>query len=227
MGRFANTCGSQRTHGSTDAAQVTSRARCATSTCNRRRFLQSGAAVSVLPLLTQAVAWAASAVTPAPRECFYKVIYDPDHQATAAFGRGAQAGGLSVQSVGADITALWYDDLYHRWRKGPIALAGLTTQSAAFCLETLGRDAGMRAVFRAVHQLQPDGTFTHYVRSARARSDAAVLSAGGNDWSLWLVTLLKASLAASLRQTVPLDYLAQLGGPTTLVSWVIAPVVRS
>ena len=49
------------------------------------------------------------------------------------------------------MTRLWFDDIYHRWKESPVAIAGLTAQGQLFCFERLAWDQGLRVVFRAEH----------------------------------------------------------------------------
>lgn len=44
------------------------------------------------------------------------------------------------------LAALWYHDLYFRWRRGPAAIAGMTGEDSLFCLDLLARDAGLRVL---------------------------------------------------------------------------------
>jgi hypothetical protein len=46
--------------------------------------------------------------------------------------------------MAGDMTRFWYDDLYHRWRQGPAAIAGLTGHGPLFCLERLGWEQRLR-----------------------------------------------------------------------------------
>ena len=91
----------------------------------------------------------------------YKVLYDTRFAASVAFARRAAARGLAVHAMAGDMTRFWYDDLYHRWRQGPAAIAGLTAHGALFCLERLAWDQRMRVVFRGEHALAADGCVAH------------------------------------------------------------------
>src|ERR1044071_1531847 len=104
----------------------------------RREFLQIGIAASALPLAAQAarasepLGWLGPA---APAVPLYKAVYDSRVGASVAFASRAQELGLAVHAIEGDMTRLWYDDLYHRWRNGPAAIAGLTAHGPMFCLE--------------------------------------------------------------------------------------------
>ena len=57
--------------------------------------------------------------------------------------------------MAGDMTRFWYDDLYHRWRQAPVAIAGLTAHGALFCLERLAWEKRMRVVYRREHSPEP------------------------------------------------------------------------
>jgi hypothetical protein len=113
---------------------------------NRREFLKAGLVASALP----AVAGAELAgVLAGPAVPLYKVLYDTRFAASAAFARRAEARGIAVYAMAGDMTRFWYDDLYHRWRQGPAAIAGLTAHGPLFCLERLAWEQRMRVVYRS------------------------------------------------------------------------------
>jgi hypothetical protein len=129
---------------------------------SRREVLKAGLAAStLLPLGARADSVAVDAAL-AQTVQFYKVLYDARFAAGVAFARRAAARGLAVHAMAGDMTRFWYDDLYHRWRQGPVAIAGLTAHGALFCLERLAWEHRMRVVYRVEH--------------AAARADAASLS---------------------------------------------------
>jgi hypothetical protein len=121
---------------------------------SRREFLQAGIAASVVPL-----AIASSGIAPSQREnhpSFYKVIFDERFPASVAYGDEWKARGAAVHAIRGDITDLWFHDLDHRWKKQPVAIAGLTAHGPLFCLERLAWDHGMRVISR-VEQGAQDG----------------------------------------------------------------------
>ena len=87
---------------------------------SRREFLKAGLVASALPVAARADFAAPAAVS------LYKVLYDTRFPASVAFARRAAARGLAVHAMAGDMTRFWYDDLYHRWRQEPAAIAGLT-----------------------------------------------------------------------------------------------------
>jgi hypothetical protein len=121
------------------------------SMTSRREFLKAGLAASaLLPVGARADLGAVGGVSSATVS-FYKVLYDTRFAASVAFARRAAARGFAVHAIAGDMTRFWYDDLYHRWRQEPAAIAGLTAHGALFCLERLAWDQRMRVVYRREH----------------------------------------------------------------------------
>ena len=79
----------------------------------------------------------------------YKVVYDVRFPQSVSFAQRAQQLGVATHAIEGDMTSFWYDDLYHRWRQDPVAIAGLTAHGPMFCFEQLAMDQRMRVVFRA------------------------------------------------------------------------------
>jgi hypothetical protein len=115
---------------------------------SRREILKAGLAASALPLA--GAAFATSNERP-EAVALYKILYDSRFAESVAFAARAAEHGHAVHAMRGDVTRFWYDDLYHRWREGPAAIAGLTAYGALFCLEQLAWDQRMRVVFRAEH----------------------------------------------------------------------------
>lgn len=197
---------------------------------SRREFLQIGVAALALPIsvragLKPAVPAAAGAFAPTP---LYKVIFDERHASSRAFAGEVRKLGAPVHGIKGDITALWFNDLDARWRKDPIAIAGLTEHGPLFCLERLAWDHGMRVVYRADHTYRSNGYMEHELSGSEQMLRAAVnLSASGPDWSVRVASLLTrcpASRVHASKLTVVTPGASQAGDPEHLVSWVIAPV---
>jgi hypothetical protein len=113
---------------------------------SRREFLRAGLVASTLPLAARAEL--AGTFVGGPAVPLYKVLYDTRFEASVAFARRAEARGITVHAMAGDMTRFWYDDLYHRWRQGPAAIAGLTAHGPLFCLERLAWEQRMRVVYR-------------------------------------------------------------------------------
>ncbi len=71
---------------------------------NRREFIQTGIAASVLPVLDSA-----KELLPQPQ--FYKVIFDHRFPASREFAAEMEKLGVPVYGIHGDITDLWFQDL--------------------------------------------------------------------------------------------------------------------
>lgn len=191
---------------------------------SRREFLHACAVASAVPFLAGGPV-AALADTPlpvVPTLDYYKVLFDCEAPAAAAFGRTALALRLPAVAVGRDVTSLWYDDLYHHWKEGPAAIAGLTAPHVAFCLEILARDVGMRVVYRGEHSPLDGKRIRHrLVGPADLLARSSLLEA---NWTQGAAQLLGCCQAAPTRAEV--EFISAAGSHAMdeqLVSWVIAP----
>jgi hypothetical protein len=199
---------------------------------NRRSFLQASAAASSVCLIDVAAgACPASAGWASPASIdLYKLVYTDDHPAAVAFGRAAGASGIAVQAIGRDVTALWYADLYHRWRQGPAAIAGMTPVRVAFCLQTLAQDAGLRMVFRAQHTPMASGRLEHRLIGPRSVLEGAGLLDAAEGWSSGaaaLVARCPAEISSQSTRTLISGSATGFAFREPLVSWVLAPVSRA
>jgi hypothetical protein len=202
---------------------------------SRREFLQVGLASLALPM-TAHTAFSAElfpATIEGPVTPLYKAVYDLRFPASRAFASELQNLGVAVHSIKGDITDLWFHDLYARWKQGPAAIAGLTAQGPLFCLERLAWDHQMRVVFRVDHDYK-SGQMEHAlaVPESMARR-AAKGCARGDEWPQAMGHLvahcpaqLTSSEAQAVRATITAPGFA-VDRDQTLISWVIAPVIRS
>ena len=201
---------------------------------NRREFLQIGIAASALPLAAQAARASeplgllgASGARAVP---LYKAVYDSRFEQSVAFARRAGALGVAVHAIEGDMTRLWYDDLYHRWRNGPAAIAGLTAHGPMFCLERLAWDQGMRVVFRAEHA-PVSGMLEHRVEGPMVMLDDARGAAAEQAWGPRFADLVtrcpsgRAELGSFAECGRAAADAATDGEP--LYTWVIAPARRA
>jgi hypothetical protein len=207
------------------------------SMASRREFLQVGLASLALPISAHAAFSSeifpesrAGRVTP-----LYKVVYDQRFAASRMFAQEASDLGATLHPIQGDITDLWFHDLYARWKQSPVAIAGLTAQGPLFCLERLAWDHGMRVVFRADHSHQASGLLEHTlaVPEAMARRAAQVADRGA-EWPRWMAGLathcpadLAPAEAQAAKATITAPAPHELDTDEALISWVIAPVVRS
>jgi hypothetical protein len=194
---------------------------------SRREFLKGGLVASALPM--SAYAELASEVTPAATVPLYKVLYDTRFEASVAFARRAAARGLVVHAIAGDMTGFWYDDLYHRWRHGPAAMAGLTAHGALFCLERLAWEQRMRVVFRGEHSAAADGCVAHRLEGPAALVSTAVRAIADAAWADGLADVVAACpLARPTRDSARALTASARNVPSSeaLFSWVIAPWSR-
>jgi hypothetical protein len=193
---------------------------------NRRELLKIGIAAAVLPVAARA----ASLERAAPdAQRLYKVVYDTRFPASAAFARRAAAVGLAVQAMAGDMTRFWYDDLYHRWKHGPAAIAGMTAYGALFCLERLAWDLRMRVVFRGEHEAAPGGRVAHRFEGPAALLTAAA-AAVRPAWAAAVADVIagcpRERVARHTARAVTVEA-STWPLSETLFSWVIAPVTRA
>lgn len=201
---------------------------------NRREFLQIGIAASALPLAAQAaraaepLGWLGAAE--APTVPLYKAVYDRRYADSAAFARRVEARGVAVHAIEGDMTRLWYDDLYHRWRNEPAAIAGLTAHGPLFCLERLAWDSGLRVVFRAEH-VPVAGTVEHRVDGPLAMLDDARAAAAERAWGARFAELV-TRCPTGRAEIGSFSVCGPASGAATadaepLYTWVIAPARRA
>ncbi len=79
---------------------------------------------------------------------YHAVLVDDRHTEARLFGSILAARGAAVHSVpDGDVTSLWLSTIAPAWRRGPVAIAGLTRPPVLFCLEQLAWSQGMRVTF--------------------------------------------------------------------------------
>jgi hypothetical protein len=196
---------------------------------SRRQFLKAGLAASALQLAARADVGAAE--PPAATVSLYKVLYDTRFPASVAFARRAAARGLAVHAMAGDMTRFWYDDLYHRWRQGPAAIAGLTGQGALFCLERLAWEQRMRVVYRGEHVPAAGGCVAHRFEGPAQLLPAAAAATADAEWAAALADVVVECPRDRAQRGVALSSTASAAAPSAsseaLFSWVIAPVQRA
>ena len=127
---------------------------------NRREFLQIGVTATAWPLVARAVQ--AAGLETAPQWTpISAVVYDTRFADSVAFAHRSASLGLTTHPIDADMTRLWYDEIYHRWQQGPAAIAGLTAYGPMFCFAELARDVRMRIVFKAEHRTVASAQLAH------------------------------------------------------------------
>ena len=200
---------------------------------DRRTFLKTGITALALPTIARG-AYAlpfslanetGSYVTP------YKVIYDERFQDSLAFATAAQDLGASIHAIRGDVTDVWYNDLYHEWKKGPAPIMGMTTTDALFCLQILAQDQRMRVVLRVDHNYLPGNRIEHVINSAAPVSPAvADLEKVGPAWNIHMSDVV-LHCSEQQSQSSCTTLITQLDRPVgeqqSLVSWVIAPIKKA
>jgi len=192
---------------------------------NRREFLQIGVSASAWPLLSRA-AQAAGLEQSGTAIRIATVVYDTRFADSVGFAERAAALGLATRPIEADMTRLWYDEIYHRWQREPAAIAGLTAHGPMFCFAELARDVRMRVVFRAEHRVAGT-TAAHAIRGPVAMLDEAVTACRGPRFGAALANVVsrcpqgrtEIASAGVGRDTEPDE--------SALYTWVIAPATRA
>ena len=90
-----------------------------------------------------------------------RFVFDVRFAESGAIAEHVGHLGVALSPVADDLMTLWYDDLDLKWRKAPMALAGVTLEDALFVLETFALDRGMHVVYRGQHSLVENGRITH------------------------------------------------------------------
>ncbi len=197
---------------------------------NRREFLQAGLTALAVPLAARAalsprLSLLAGQLRVTP---LYKVIYDDRFAACRDFAKEAQNLGATVHAIRGDMTSLWYNDLYARWKQGPAAIGGLTAYGAFFCLERLAWDQRMRVVFRGEHTYASSGRLEHKLTTpSDVLRQTEGLGESEPDWSnriASIVTRFPAERTRTETLHVTTELAKQADDAEHLVSWVIAPV---
>ena len=108
----------------------------------RRRFVGVGSAVLAVAAVHPMRSAAAIPFTP------FRAIYDERFEAGRRFASDAIERGWVTRAIRGDVTQVWFHELAVRWKRGPAAIAGLTTPQSLFVLERLAWDVGMRVAVR-------------------------------------------------------------------------------
>ena len=195
---------------------------------NRRTFLQAG--VTAVPLAagaTLALGAGQAKAGSVPAVPLHTVVYDERFADSIAFANEARWMGQRTSAIRGDITKLWYDDLYHAWQNGPVAIAGLTTQDAMFCLEIFGNDAGLRLLVKGEHRIEA-GRVEHRMNGPELALAGTSLDKCGADWSGRMAQLLVGCPATREGRTefTAVSAARPVDEPLTLVSWLLAPRQR-
>jgi hypothetical protein len=134
--------------------------------------------------------------------------------------------GVPLAPVADDLMEFWYDELDLRWKEGPMALGGVTTEEALFVLETFAQDRAMRVVYRGMHGVAVDGKLEHALSGPRAMLEALQRDAQAHAWTEVLAEAMTACPLGAPEMT-RVAFVTSLGGislrDVPLFSWIIAP----
>jgi len=185
---------------------------------SRRDVLRGAAA---LPL---AAPFARALAAPAESLALERFVFDVRFAESGAIAEHVGHLGVALSPVADDLMTLWYDDLDLKWRKAPMALAGVTLEDALFVLETFALDRGMHVVYRGEHGLVEDGRIKHRLAGPAALIER--LDPLPAEWESALATALTECPLGALETAR-----AELVSPGAalslrdmpLYSWIIAP----
>lgn len=188
------------------------------SSLTRREVLVSALATLTLPLAVRAASGSSPARGGLP---LHKVLYEPRHSESVAFGRAAAALGAPVEPVG-DLAALWFDDLAPMWRVRRMAVAGMTSPNVLLCLEQFARETRQRVVFRVDHREPAPNIVVHHLATATGWREPPDL---GRDWPRVMAhtVLGKHPDLTPEQHTSTSRVTASTLTHTTQISWIMAP----
>src|SRR5262245_24027640 len=150
---------------------------------SRRDVLRGAAA---LPLVAAPFARALAAARASL--ALERFVFDVRFAESGAIAEHVGRLGVPLSPVADDLMTLWYDDLDLKWRKAPMALAGVTLEDALFVLETFALDRGMHVVYRGEHSLVENGCITHRLAGPAALIER--LEPQSKDWESALAKAL-------------------------------------
>jgi hypothetical protein len=194
---------------------------------NRRELLHVGLAAAALPLSSGAYAISAGGSGAAAME-IYKALYDVRFPASVRFAASVAATGVALAPMSGDMTRFWYDDLYHRWKESPVAIAGMTGYGALFCLEQLASAERLRVTLRVRHSSAERGV-VHDIEGPDTLVHSLADSLSAPDWVVAMADAVRrcpsrrAKAAAAARTLEPAVAVAT---SEPLYSWVIGPPAR-
>ena len=200
---------------------------------NRRDVVKSAISISTLPLMGGGLASRAAALT---GSTLRDVLVDERHSASRAFGRGADAHGLTVHASRGDWSRLWLTRLDREWRTQPAPIAGVTQHGPLFTFEHLARPRGMRPVFVAELRRYSNGAATLDVRGAAAAVARAeqTVSLDEEAWGVSISEILVRISADSGRfpasRTEVTNGIAEplsAEHAEPIYAWLIAPAARA
>jgi hypothetical protein len=150
---------------------------------SRRQFIQSGLALSAVSLTTRISALSLQADDTAVATLrLERFVFDNRFAAAVELAQHVEHHGVAVAETSGDLTDLWYHELDLRWKKAPMALAGVTTRGGLFVLETLAADHRMHVVYRGAHAVPQNGRVAHVLSGPAHLIARAAQNSGGSFW---------------------------------------------
>ena len=189
---------------------------------NRRDGLKSGAALPAMSFV--AIPFTSAFGATGQSLTLERLVFDVRFAESGAIAEHVGRLGVPLSPVADDLMTLWYDDLDLKWRKAPMALAGVTLEDALFVLETFALDRGMHVVYRGEHGLVEDGRIRHRLAGPAALIE--LLKPLPEEWESALAKALTgcplgAQATARAELVSPGAALSLRDMP--LYSWIIAP----
>jgi len=195
-------------------------------TTSRRDVLKSGAALAAIAASSLPLQAVASDVLR-----FYKVAYDGRFREGSLFGARARLLGADVHDIDGDITGLWYDHLYRRWKQSPDPVAGLTQYNSLLALQMMASVDGLRVIYRAHHVPGRAGARHEAFGPTRALASLPALSGSAEQWPAaaaeFVMRWRPEDRAIDRARSTILDADTRGCPAGALVSWILAPVSRS
>ncbi|MEO8723976.1 MAG: hypothetical protein ABI395_10740 [Sphingobium sp.] len=152
-------------------------------------------------------------------------IIDNDDDESLTFAARCRSLGVATKNVRGNVSNLWFDDLYHYWRRSPKPIGGLTSHSTWFLLDMMARDAGMRTIYRGDHQRLGQGAMEHRLFGIHPPGSARMLrGATGSRWAAAVAMMVTAPdrTSADRQGNSTRHARKRMVGNDTIISWVIA-----
>lgn len=197
----------------------------------KRGFLAGAAAAAAAGAAPTSLGWGRGHARP-----FDLVVFNERYGDARAFARALGSQGGAAFAIAGDAGTLWYRTLAQHVAAGARRVAGMSTPTDLFILETLAREAaGLRARFVVHHDCRGGSTLTHSIYAdGRGRQVERAIRTAGAQWPVALAAVLPyaadpaarpqaaglvVGLAADIRLATPVERAAD--HPGLLVSWIL------
>lgn len=187
---------------------------------NRREFLQSGVAASILPMAMPA--WAAGPGTLR----LERFVFDTRFSESVEVAGQAARLGVELAEISGDMTDLWYRHFDLQWKRAPMTLAGMSNWHGLFVLETLAADRRMRVLYRGEHAAAKYGSVAHAFAGPAGLLERIRSATDVSPWHASLGTAMAecpAGQAAAARCRIRTPATGSAARGEALYSWIIAP----